>query len=157
MDDNYGDRSHKAYTAPVNRIRDRRITSFNAFDNYFHERLLHGNNTRERLLQQPHFCALRQGTLPQGNKFQPTDGICARLLESCFNKKDKAPINCGAWRPNAQHLIVGKENGDLMLWEGETFRYGGPTTVSKVALRVMAFNKPGNLLVTGKNFVIVES
>ena len=75
----------------------RHFTTFNSFDNYFHNRLLHGNNIRERTFLQPHFCALNKVSLPTDNKHQPVDGVCGHFLLHGFNRINKSAINAGKW------------------------------------------------------------
>jgi len=157
--DDYDDSHHRGGGGGYQRYRPdegptsvrRHFTTFNSFDNYFHNKLMHGNSIRERSLLQPHFNYLKHVTLPVDNRFQASDGVCAHYLLHGINRKNKSAINCGAWGPDGNRLIVGTDSGILTLWEAETFKYEKLVTTHKTAIRVMKFSNLGRVLLTGDN------
>ena len=96
MEGEYGDHRYRHTRPEDTPISVRRhFTVSNSFDNYFNNRLMHGNSLRERNFMQPHSSALRKVSLPVDNRHQPADGVCAHFLLHGFNRVNKSAINTG--------------------------------------------------------------
>lgn len=158
-----------SYKVPDKDFYRKNFNTFSSIYSHFQDKL-YVRRFEDRRLMQPHFSALANLQTPYGNISNPADGVCCHFLRRGFTKPNKVQFNAAVWSPDARWLVLGTQNGDLALWEGEALKvhkvmsipahkefFGdGIRVKEQFPITAMTWKRHGHILVSGDSRGLIQ-
>ncbi|BFZ53532.1 pre-mRNA cleavage and polyadenylation factor (CPF) complex subunit [Savitreella phatthalungensis] len=76
------------------------------------------------------------------------DSLCVKFIHTSSNK-NKHPVNCVRWTPDARRVLTASSSGEFTLWNGLTFNFETILQAHDTAVRALEWSPSGDWLISG--------
>lgn len=116
------------FRIPDRDVYRRTLTTFGSVHNFFKNHAV-VRSFRDRRIQQPHFCSLKNITALLNSPAHSVDGVCSHFLRRGLIKPNKTQMTTAVWSTDARWLVLGTVTGEVALWEGDTLKVSSLSSV----------------------------
>ena len=144
-----------AFTGPIKfdgkhlrmKVGVRKIVEYQSSVLNWLQREIHERDYRDRWAFQPEPLHNILMLPPSAFDNKPANSICTRLVRTATNR-NKFPITCVRWTPEAKRMITGSSSGEFTLWDGKAFSFETIQVAHNSAVRAMEWSHSAQWMIS---------